>query len=593
MSDVSPQLAASIYTKDAMRLPVVNAKAVKEAIADGRAVVIAPSPADIVAFDDLGVPACAIGQLIDIRNPDPKQLQEVAEHFIGADLIVVRSDLHQVYWRNLSHLILEATAEIAKRRRVLDIAEIWDDHPEDFNVRSWVATWQIDAESFFKIIGEAREIQKFDEADFLREETESAEPGAAKPPAKAYVSQFGALRFENLDQPGPEHTWLIDDWFTEGEKGLIAGESKSGKSFLSIEAGMCIALGVPFFDNNVKQGLVIYQAGEGARGVKKRLRAYREWHKIPADQPVPFVMLQSRIDLKTKADVDKLIREIKWIASQYPDQVLRAVFIDTLARAQGAADENSGKDIAEILDNVDRLRDACGCAVILVHHMNAAGGKIRGHSSIYGNIDQVVIVSRDKDTKIRTALLDKQKDGEDGLEFRFKLNVVELDRRADGKVITSCIVEKSVADPEKQEGVRKNRFNLHRRERLPFQALLEALEQSGEAAPAELLAPPVNLPQGTIVVRASFWKKRYSELSDIYDEDPEKFKKRIDGALRLPGESLVTYKVIGRHNQYLWWTGKLVKGFDPPKSISPQLDFGKSGPKKNPIDGEKGEDLPF
>src|SRR6202040_727689 len=93
-----------------------------------------------------------------------------------------------------------------------------------------------------------------------------------------------------------------------------------------------------------------------------------------------------------------------------------------------------------VMANVDRIADAVpGCHVCLVHHMNAGGTKLRGHTSVYAGIDQVILVSKDEDSKIRTALLDKQKDGEDGSEIRFELPSIEIGRRHDGKPITSCV----------------------------------------------------------------------------------------------------------------------------------------------------------
>ncbi len=113
----------------------------------------------------------------------------------------------------------------------------------------------------------------------------------------AFKSRYGMLTWAELDNPGPELEWLIDDLLTVGDKSIIGGPSQSGKSFLAIDAGMSIALGKPFLGHEVRKGLVIYQAGEGARGIKNRLRAYRKHFGIDPKANVPFVMLQSRVDL--------------------------------------------------------------------------------------------------------------------------------------------------------------------------------------------------------------------------------------------------------------------------------------------------------
>src|SRR6185312_3245418 len=109
------------------------------------------------------------------------------------------------------------------------------------------------------------------------------------------------------------------------------------------------------------------------------------------------------------------------LAAQY-DVPLRALFIDTLATATGAADENSGRDMSTVMANLDRISSAFpSCHVGLVHHMNAGGTKLRGHTSVYANVDQVILVTKDEEAKMSTALLDKQKDDEDGAKINFEL----------------------------------------------------------------------------------------------------------------------------------------------------------------------------
>lgn len=379
-----------------------------------------------------------------------------------------------------------------------------------------------------------------------------------------FKSHFGMLAWEDLDAPGPEHEYLVDGLLTVGDKSIIGGPSRSGKSFFSITAGMAIARGVKFFERDVIQGLVIYQAGEGARGVKKRLRAYRTHHGIPPGERIPFVLLQSKIDLYSPTgDTAALIEEARAIAELY-EMPLRALFVDTLATATAGADENSGKDMGAVMANVDKIAAALpGTHVSIVHHMNAAGTKLRGHSSIYANIDQVVIINRDEETNIRTAVVDKQKDDEDGGRYRFKLGRVELGANPkNGKTITSCIVEElsapaaAPAAPEKAE----KGYRLTAQENIVFRALLKALSDHGEN-------PPLNsasIPQDVMVVHGSRWNAAYRALDPaaVYDEDEKSAVTRARKAIAAGGVKLMQYGIIKRDNPYVWLTGKPVRGFD-------------------------------
>ncbi|WP_245407594.1 AAA family ATPase [Rhodopseudomonas faecalis] len=375
-------------------------------------------------------------------------------------------------------------------------------------------------------------------------------------------SRFGALAWEDLDQPGPEHEYLIDDFLTIGDKSIIGGPSRSGKSFLAIDAGMSIARGVPFFQRDTVQGLVIYQAGEGARGVKKRLRAYRKHHNISSGTRVPFVLLQSKIDLySADGDTTPLIEECKAIADMY-DVPLRALFIDTLATATAGADENSGKDMGAVMANIDRIVQALpGTHVALVHHLNAAGTKLRGHSSIFANIDQVIIVTRDEETNIRTATLDKQKDDEDGVRIRFRLRKVEIGVRPNGKPLTSCVVQPLGGEADiKPGGEKKDQgVRLNADENIVFRALLQALQAHGERP-----AGHASIPETSIAVRASHWKAAYQAIDPAAsdDDDEKTITDRVNKALKSGGAKLMQYGVIKRDNPFVWLTGKPVRGFE-------------------------------
>jgi len=80
-----------------------------------------------------------------------------------------------------------------------------------------------------------------------------------------FRSKFHAVTWANLDAPGPEHEWLVKNVLTRGEIGMIAGPSKSGKSFLVSDIALAIARGVDWMGRRTLQGGVVYQAGEGQK----------------------------------------------------------------------------------------------------------------------------------------------------------------------------------------------------------------------------------------------------------------------------------------------------------------------------------------
>lgn len=418
----------------------------------------------------------------------------------------------------------------------------------------------------------------------------SKRPGAPKIGRDGFVSRYGRLSWAGLDDPGPEYEYLIDDFLTAADKSVIGGPSKSGKSFLAIHAALAVARGTKFFGRPVKPGLVIYQAGEGARGIKKRLRAYRQHFGVPKSEKVAFELLQSQIDIwRADGDTEPLIKEIKGIAALH-ELPLRLVVIDTLATAIGGADEISGKDMGAVMKNISRINSETGAHVMLVHHMNAEGKKLRGHTSIYANLDQVILVTRDEETKVRTVRLDKQKDDEDGLTFKFELLSTEIGQREDGRAITSCVVV-DVGDKKKfiEEDSKRKGFKLRDQETIIFQALLNAIKKYGGQAPSAL-----ELPFGTQVVDWTYWRAEYESISfhEAGDDTPEAEKRRqgaIRQAMKRAGESLMKFKVIGRAKPYVWWTGRPVFGF--PETFDRDLSGATAAAAPQEVAGQ--EETPF
>lgn len=390
------------------------------------------------------------------------------------------------------------------------------------------------------------------------EEFEAATAPLLKP---VFKSRFGAMFLDDLDRPGPEHEYFIEDFLTVGEKSVIGGPSRSGKSFLGIHAGMCVATGHEFFGRKVKKGLVVYQAGEGARGVKKRLRAWRSHFGYQFRREDPFVLLQAQVDLyRPDGDTKPLIEEIKAIAGMY-EIPLRLIVIDTLATATSGADENSGKDMSAVMANISRINSETGAAVCLVHHMNALGNKLRGHSSIYANVDQVITVTRNEETKIRTVVLDKQKDDEDGIKFQFELLPVEVGTKEDGRPLTSCVVVDVGAKAKFVEERAAKGFKLRDGETLVFKALWRALLDHGVQAPSEL-----GLPLGSRVVDSVHWREEYRKVapSGVVEGGDDLAEKRKHDANRKALEraykALLNWNVIGRSDPWVWWTGKAIQG---------------------------------
>lgn len=208
----------------------------------------------------------------------------------------------------------------------------------------------------------------------------------------------------------------------------IYGPSGSGKSFLGFTLGVVISQGTDWFGIRTTKSTVVYVALEGESGFKNRVAAWEveNGRSLPTDM---FMVMQP-FHITKPEDVEEL-------AAAIPHGSV--VIVDTLNRAAPTSDENSSKEMGEILESCKRLQALIGGLVVLIHHTGKDTNRgARGHSSFFAALDGAIEVERTATQ--RSWSVAKAKDGLDGKNvlFDLKLHVLGLD--ADGDEITSCTV---------------------------------------------------------------------------------------------------------------------------------------------------------
>lgn len=245
-----------------------------------------------------------------------------------------------------------------------------------------------------------------------------------------------AARFAFVDDSefsaGAPMGWIVKGVIPRGELGVIYGPPGSGKTFFALDLAMAIALGEAWCGRKVNKGRVGYIAAEGAGGFRNRIQAYRI-HREMGDEGV-LKVLAAVPNLLERQDVIDLGNAIIRMGG------LEVLIYDTLARGTTGGDENSAQDMGLAIANCRTLHDVTGAMVILIHHSGKDASRgARGSNAILGAVDVEIEVSRFDDN--RTAKVSKLKDGEDGVEFGFKLHVVPLGMDEDGDLVSSCVVE--------------------------------------------------------------------------------------------------------------------------------------------------------
>jgi len=226
----------------------------------------------------------------------------------------------------------------------------------------------------------------------------------------------------------PPLAWRVRGVLPAVGLAALYGPSASGKSFLGFDMAAAIAEGQKWFGCRVEPAPVVYAALEGEAGFKLRAQAWEAYrgHALPSD----LRMMLQPFQLTNALDVRDL-------AAVVPAGGV--VFLDTLNRAAPTADENSSRDMGEILEAAKRLQSLTGGLVVLVHHTGKDATKgLRGHSSLFAAMDAAIEVSRDGDR--REWKVAKSKDGADGDAHPFRLEIETLGIDAYGDPITSCTV---------------------------------------------------------------------------------------------------------------------------------------------------------
>lgn len=259
-----------------------------------------------------------------------------------------------------------------------------------------------------------------------------------------------------------------------GGLAVLFGAPGSGKTFIALELAMCIQRGTEWRGHRVRQGSVVYIAAEGASGLALRIQAYDLYH----GDGDSLLMMKHAPNMLDKEMVKKVLNAIHRVPS------LALIVVDTLARVTPGANENASEDMGKLLYHCDILARKTGAMVMLVHHSGKDAAKgARGHSSLLGAADVMLEVVRDGDNRCLTVI--KQKDGEDGGEFPFRLNTVDLGTKdEDGDRETSCVVLHNNESPKLAKGPKGGN------QQPVFKTFIELLRNAddGRVAPEALLA---------------------------------------------------------------------------------------------------------
>lgn len=242
-------------------------------------------------------------------------------------------------------------------------------------------------------------------------------------------------------QPSPI-SWLVKRWIQSQALVMVHGPSGGGKTFVVLDWCLRMASGTEdWAGHKVRQGNVVYLAGEGHHGLRGRVAAWKHHHKAGK---LAMWLSKDGCDLNTPTGYLKVVEQVRMLKDR-PSVIV----VDTLHRFL-AGDENSAQDAKTMLDACNALMMEFNCSVILVHHTGVAEEaqhRARGSSAWRGALDIEISIVPGKEGVPMQIVQRKSKDAELAETIHVELQQVAIPgwRDEDDQQVTSAVIVQAQA----------------------------------------------------------------------------------------------------------------------------------------------------
>lgn len=198
--------------------------------------------------------------------------------------------------------------------------------------------------------------------------------------------------------------FLVEDLIPSGVS-IVAGDEKTGKSWMMLHLALCVAQGKDFLGHPVHQGTVFYLSLEDSLG-----RLQDRLFKLTDEATFGKLFLST----KCLSLSDGLIEQLTRIVEKMPD--VRLFIIDTLQLVRGSdKDISYANDYADIA-KIKEFTKEYGVNVFLVHHVRKQGdprnifNKFNGTKGITGAVDTMFLLDKESEYSDKATLYIKGRD---------------------------------------------------------------------------------------------------------------------------------------------------------------------------------------
>jgi hypothetical protein len=278
------------------------------------------------------------------------------------------------------------------------------------------------------------------------------------PAAELVVSSFGevAARVAAAGEP----RWLIQGLWPADAYGVLAAQEKAGKTWAALDLAVSVACGQPWLDHFAcpNPGPVLLFLGEGGeRATVRRIEAIATAKGADSDQLADRLRLCFRVPRLAAPGAGGELVAMEQELAAHPAVL---VVLDPLYLAAAGASGSNLYDMGVVLQAIQGVCQAAGCALLVVTHWNKTGDG-RGADRISGAgpaawarvICSVAVHYRGSDPDgASTVLLGVELIGGEIADTRFRIRRrVRSDDPADLGSALSYAVEVLAADDDDQD----------------------------------------------------------------------------------------------------------------------------------------------
>lgn len=288
---------------------------------------------------------------------------ELNNYFINRDIVIIQDN--DQAGKKHAKLVANSLKDKAKRIKVIDLHSHWPEMPEKADISDFLDAGHT-IQRLHEIVAQTANYGFEDAKEWLKD---------------------ASIDDDFITQKPEPRKMVVEGILPQGITGAIGGRGGVGKSFCSLQLGISVASGIPFFGHEVKEPgqVLILSAEDDREEVQRRLYSYMSQaiaHKLQTGEPTPCVeLLKNNLLIKSLVGEQLLFTQAdgSGVAMPTPDVDLIAsylstldnpklIIVDTYSRFNGGK-ENSNEDAAQFVKACERLSKRTGATVLIMAHM--------------------------------------------------------------------------------------------------------------------------------------------------------------------------------------------------------------------------------